>query len=354
MPKLYYIKSGYKCSYQLYTAEELYNRCISAAGLTPTNTRYLYVQHGGKTYILPLYTAKPAGIDYPLCVRLNSVTYYAGYWKSKTYTSNASVSCSASIPEFLHYDNYYKIKFSLDDTKTGYIPWVDAAQTKSQYYKISARRSSDNTHNFSYAGTNFAKKYEGEYENGPHNEQFASGGLAYHIYENYFNDAKMEQDADGNFYAKGKDNTFWVEQVAGWEKRRFPLEAKITAVTSAKGKLGSGTSGYYYCTVAVTVSCAVTDGGGTNRFPVLEYEITDSGGLSYTTSKSGQWSASLSSGTATFYARLMIDAAGGSSSATVKVRFRTRNNTTSEILDESTIALSGPWTWTETSTNPSE
>lgn len=354
MPRLYYISNGYKCSYQLYTAEELYNRCISAAGLTPTNTRYLYVQHDGKTYILPLYTAKPAGIDYPLCVRIGSVTYYAGYWKSKTYTSNASVYCSASIPEFLHYDNYYTIKFSLDDTKTGYIPWVDAAQTKSQYYKISARRSSDNTHNFSYAGTNFAKKYEGSQENGPHNEQFASGGLAYHIYENYFNDAKMEQDAYGNFYAKGKDNTFWVEQVAGWEKRRFPLEAKITAVTHSKGKLGSGTSGYYYCTVAVTVSCAVTGDSGATRYPVLEYEITDSNGLLYSTSKRGQWSTSLSSGTSTFYARLMIDASGGNTSADVRVRFRTYNNTTREVLDESIVLLSGSWSWTETSTSPSE
>lgn len=354
MPKFYYIKSGYKCSYQLYTAEELYNRCISAAGLPPTNDRYLYVQYAAKIYILPLYTTNPRGIDYPFCVRIDGKTYYAGYWKSKTYTSSADVVCSRSDAKFFHYDNYYKIRFYLNDKQTGYIPWVDKAQTISQHYKISARRSLDNTHNFSYDGTNFAKKYEGEYENGPHKEQFASGGLAYHIYENYFVDAKMAQDKYGNFYAKGKDNTFWVEQVAGWEKIHFPLDAEIVGLSTAKNKLGTGTSGYYYYTVAVSVYCTITDNGGTNRFPILKWEITESKGLSYTTSTSGQWSMALSSGTASFYAHLMIDATGGNSSATVKVRFRTYNNSTGDVLDESTITLSGPWTWTETRTNPSE
>lgn len=119
------------------------------------------------------------------------------------------------------------------------------------------------------------------------------------------------------------------------------VQVKITAVTTSSDKIGSGSSGYYKKTVKVTYKAT-----GNSGYAKLTCMVTNSQGLAYSTSTSGQTQINAgSSGTVSFE----ITACGGNPNATVIVVINATSssgNTTTQ-----TAQLSSPWTWSNGSSS---
>lgn len=119
------------------------------------------------------------------------------------------------------------------------------------------------------------------------------------------------------------------------------VQVEITAVTTSSDKIGGGSSGYYKKTVKVTYKAT-----GNSGYAKLICMVTNSQGLAYSTSTSGQTQINAgSSGTVSFE----ITANGGNTAATVTVRIQATSssgNTTTQAAQ-----LSSPWSWSNGSSS---
>lgn len=219
MPKLCYMAAGKKCSYRLYSEEELSALCLNVRsgnrldGNFPLSveTRHLNIRCGGITYMLPLYAERHPEITHPLALRSEGKTWYAGYWKS------GECRCVGYVGR-VRWNGFiktYRADFHFVHFRDGRdywvrMPWLDAGKTKSLGHHVCLHSGAvwEHSEHFSSGGKDeIAWTFD----------KFEVGDWNWDVSENwFFSSARMEHDPHGTFFVKGNGNKFWIEQTSGW------------------------------------------------------------------------------------------------------------------------------------------
>lgn len=216
MSKLCYVAGGKRHFYHLYSEAELAALCLNVqsgkrlAGNFPLSieTRHLNIKCGEVTYMLPLYTERQPEITYPLALRVEGKTWYAGYWKSEVCSCVGYVRRASSF----FGGNTYEAHFDFKDSGGSAVrmPWLDAGKTKSLGHHVCLHSGAawDNWDRCDSGGKSHISWGFNKFEIGEWN---------WDVSENwFFSSARMEHDPHGTFFVKGKGNKFWIEQTSGW------------------------------------------------------------------------------------------------------------------------------------------
>ena len=216
MPKLCYMADGKKCSYRLYSEEELSSLCLNVRSGTrlardfplSVETRHLNIRCGGITYMLPLYAERHPEITHPLALRMEGKTWYAGYWKSEECSCDGYVRRAA----WAGLQKTYEANFNFKDSGGSAVrmPWLDAGRKQSLGHHVCLHSGAvwDHSEHFGSGGQSRISWFFNKVE---------FGDWSWDVSENwFFSSARMEHDPHRTFFVKGKGNKFWIEQTSGW------------------------------------------------------------------------------------------------------------------------------------------